>query len=327
MSFTIVEQAYPRVNRSELAVPGSSPQLFEKAASSAVDAVFLDLEDAVAPDQKEAARRNVIQAINEIDWGGKALSVRINGLDTQYMYKDVVEVLEQAGDRLDLIMIPKVGTAADVYAVDMLVTQVEQAKKRTKRIGFELIIETALGMANIHEICKASKRLESLHFGVADYAASTRARTTMIGGPNPDYAVLTDKAEDGSRQVHWGDMWHYAIARMVVAARATGLRPVDGPFGDFSDPDGYRAQANRAAVLGCEGKWAIHPSQVSLANELMGPPAKEVDRALRVLAAMEQARKEGKGAVSLDGRLIDIASIKQAEGIVAKADQIAAAGA
>ena len=326
MSFTIVEQAYPRVNRSELAVPGSSPQLFEKAAASAVDAVFLDLEDAVAPDQKEAARRNVIQAINEIDWGGKALSVRINGLDTQYMYKDVVEVLEQAGDRLDLIMIPKVGTAADVYAVDMLVTQVEQAKKRAKRIGFELIIETALGMANIHAICQASKRLESLHFGVADYAASTRARTTGIGGVNPDYAVLTDKAADGAREVHWGDMWHYAIARMVVAARANGLRPIDGPFGDFADPDGFRAQARRAAVLGCEGKWAIHPSQVALANEVFTPPAKEVDRARRILVAMEQATREGKGAVSLDGRLIDIASIRQAEALVATADRIAAAG-
>ena len=243
MSFTIVEQATPRVNRSELAVPGTSPQLFEKAAKSAADVIFLDLEDAVAPDKKDEARRNVIQAINEIDWGQKTLSVRINGLDTQWMYRDVVDVLEQAGDRLDLIMIPKVGTAADVYAVDMLVTQVEQAKSRKKRIGFELIIEIALGMANIHEIARASKRLESLHFGVADYAASTRARPTGIGGPNPDYAVLTDKSDDGAeRQLHWGDMWHYAIARMVVAARANGLRPVDGPFGDFSDPDGYRAQ-------------------------------------------------------------------------------------
>ena len=326
MSFTIVEQAQPRLNRSELAVPGSSPQLFEKAAASGVDVVFLDLEDAVAPDQKAAARRNIIQAINAIDWGGEPLAVRINGLDTQYMYRDVVEVLEQAGNRLDLIMIPKVGTAADVYAVDMLVTQVEAAKGRQKRLGFELIIETALGMANIHEIAKASRRNESLHFGVADYAASTRARTTGIGGVNPDYAVLTDKAEDGTRDVHWGDMWHYAIARMVVAARANGLRPIDGPFGDFADPDGFRAQARRAAVLGCEGKWAIHPSQVALANEVFTPPAKEVERARRILVAMEQATKEGKGAVSLDGRLIDIASIRQAEALVATADRIAAAG-
>jgi malyl-CoA/(S)-citramalyl-CoA lyase len=327
MSFKIVEQCTPRLNRSELAVPGSSPQLFEKAAKGDADVVFLDLEDAVAPDQKEQARKNVIQAIGDLDWGTKVLSVRINGLDTHYMYRDVVDVLEQAGDRLDVIMIPKVGTAADVYALDMLVTQVEAAKGRKKRVGFELLIETALGMANVHEIATASPRNESLHFGVADYAASTRARTTMIGGPNADYAVLTDKAGDGSRDTHWGDMWHYAIARMVVAARAAGLRPIDGPFGDFSDADGFRAQARRAAVLGCEGKWAIHPSQATLANEVMAPPAKEVERARKVLAAMEQARKDGKGAVSLDGRLIDIASIKQAEGIVAKADMIAKAAA
>ena len=328
MSFTIVEQCQPRLNRSELAVPGSSPQMFEKAAKSAVDVIFLDLEDAVAPDQKDSARKNIIQGLNDLDWGTKIVSVRINGLDTQYMYRDVVDVLEQAGDRIDLIMIPKVGTAADVYAVDMLVTQVEAAKARKKRIGFELIIETALGMANIHEIAKASKRNESLHFGVADYAASTRARTTGIGGPNPDYAVLTDKTEDGGpRDLHWGDMWHYAIARMVVAARANGLRPIDGPFGDFADDDGYRAQARRSAVLGCEGKWAIHPKQVGLANEIFTPPAKEVDRARRILAAMEQASKEGKGAVSLDGRLIDIASIRQAEALVKTADRIAAAGA
>jgi malyl-CoA/(S)-citramalyl-CoA lyase len=327
MSFTLVEQAPARLNRSELAVPGSSPQMFEKAAASAVDVIFLDLEDAVAPDKKEEARKNIVQAINDLDWGTKTLSVRINGLDTHYMYRDVVDVIEQTGDRLDLIMIPKVGTAADVYAVDMLVTQVEQAKGRKKRIGFELIIETALGMANIHEIAKASKRNESLHFGVADYAASTRARTTVIGGPNQDYAVLTDKAEDGTRETHWGDMWHYAIARMVVAARANGLRPVDGPFGDFGDQDGYRAQARRAAVLGCEGKWAIHPSQIGLANEVFTPPAKEIDRARRILEAMEQAKREGRGAVSLDGRLIDIASIRQAEALVATADRIAQAGA
>ena len=323
MSFTIVEQATPRLNRSELAVPGSNPKLFEKAATSDVDVVFLDLEDAVAPDEKEQARKNVIEAINDIDWGNKTLSVRINGLDTHYMYRDVVDVLEQTGERLDMFMIPKVGTAADVYAVDMLTSQVEAAVERKKRIGFELIIEIALGMANVDEIAAASKRNESLHFGVADYAASTRARTTVIGGPNPMYGVLTDKDGDAPRDYHWGDMWHYAISRMVVAARANGLRPVDGPFGDFSDPDGYKAQANRAAVLGCEGKWAIHPSQIALANEVFSPSEAEVDRARRILAAMDQAQKEGKGAVSLDGRLIDIASIKQAENLVQKAQQIA----
>ncbi|WP_158043837.1 HpcH/HpaI aldolase/citrate lyase family protein [Skermanella pratensis] len=323
MSFKIVEQAPARLNRSELAVPGSSPKLFEKAAKSAADVVFLDLEDAVAPDDKPQARKNIVEAINDIDWGDKTLSVRINGLDTHYMYRDVVEVLEQCGDRLDLIMIPKVGTAADVYAVDMLVTQIEAAKGRKKRIGFELIIETALGMANIDEIATASRRNESLHFGVADYAASTKAQTTGIGGPNPSYGVLTDKDGDKPRDYHWGDMWHYATARMVVAARAAGLRPVDGPFGDFSDADGYKAQGRRAAVLGCEGKWAIHPSQIPLANEVFSPSEAEITKAKRILEAMEQAQKEGRGAVALDGRLIDIASIRQAEVMVKKAEQIA----
>jgi len=324
MSFTIVEQCTARLNRSEFAVPGSNTTFLEKATKSKADVVFLDLEDAVAPDDKPQARKNIIAALNDLDWGGRTLSVRINGLDTHYMYRDVVDVIEKAGDKLDMIMIPKVGTAADVYAVDMLVTQVEAAKKLKKRIGFELIIETALGMANIMEIAGASPRNESLHFGVADYAASTKARTTVIGGPNPDYHVLTDADKKGKREVHWGDMWHYPIAQLVVAARAHGLRPIDGPFGDFSDPDGYTAQAKRAATLGCEGKWAIHPSQIDLANTLFSPSEAEVTKAKRILDAMAKAQKEGKGAVALDGRLIDIASIKQAQVMVEKAEQIKA---
>ena len=324
MSFLAVEPAPARLNRSELAVPGSQPRLFEKAAKSAADVVFLDLEDAVAPNDKIQSRQNIIQAIGDIDWGSKTLSVRINGLDTHYMYRDVVEVLENCSERLDLIMIPKVGTAADVYAVDMLVTQIETAKGRKKRLGFELIIETALGMQNIHEIAAASKRNESLHFGVADYAASTKARTTSIGGANADYAVLTEPLENGTRETHWGDMWHYAISRLVVAARANGLRPVDGPFGNFSDAQAFKAASRRAAVLGCEGKWAIHPSQISLANEVMSPSDADVDRARKIIAAMKVAAAEGKGAVSLDGRLIDYASIRQAEVLVQKAAQIAA---
>ena len=323
MSFAIIEQAPARLNRSELAVPGSQPQMFERAAASASDIVFLDLEDAVAPDDKEKARKNIIEAIGDIDWGDKTLSVRINGLDTHYMYRDVVDVLEQASDRLDLIMIPKVGTASDVYAVDMLCSQIEAGRGRKKRIGFELIIETAIGMQNIAFIAAASKRNESLHFGVADYAASTRARTTSIGGANPDYAVLTGSVDDASRQTHWGDMWHYAISRLVVTARANGLRPVDGPFGNFSDPDAFKAAGRRAAALGCEGKWAIHPSQISIANEVMSPSEVEVKRARRILEAMKEAEQSGKGAVALDGRLIDYASIRQAQVLVQKAEQIA----
>jgi malyl-CoA/(S)-citramalyl-CoA lyase len=323
MSFFIVEQAPARLNRSELAVPGSQPVLFAKAAKSAADVIFLDLEDAVAPEDKPQARKNVIAAIGDIDWGMKTLSVRINGLDTSFMYRDVVDILEQCSDRLDLLMIPKVGTAADVYALDMLCTQIEGARNRGKRVGFELIIETALGMENIGAIAGASKRNESLHFGVADFAASTRARTTAIGGANADYAILTEPDQQGRRELHWNDLWHYALARIVVASRANGLRPIDGPFGDFSDADGFRAAARRAAALGCEGKWAIHPSQVEIANDTMSPSDAELVRARRILAAMDAAAKAGRGAVSLDGKLIDYASIRQAEVLVRKADQIA----
>jgi len=324
MSFSIVEQCTPRLNRSELAVPGSNPTFLEKAATSSADVIFLDLEDAVAPDDKEQARKNIIVALNDLDWGGRTLSVRINGLDTHYMYRDVVDLMEQAGDKLDMIMIPKAGTPEDIYALDMLVTQIEDAKGYKKRIGFEMIIETALGMENVHEIAGASARNESLHFGVADYAASTKARTTVIGGPYRDYAVLTDPDESGNRDVHWGDMWHYAVSRMVVAARAHGLRPIDGPFGDFSDPAGYNANAQRSAALGCEGKWAIHPSQVELANATFTPSEEEVTKARRIIEAMEEAQREGRGAVALDGRLIDIASIRQAEVVVKKAEEIIA---
>jgi malyl-CoA/(S)-citramalyl-CoA lyase len=318
MSFTTIAQAPARLHRSELAVPGSNPALFGKAAASAADVIFLDVEDAVAPDDKERARRNIIQGLNEIDWGTKTMMVRINGLDTHYMYRDVVDIVE-ACERLDMILIPKVGVAADVYALDMLVTQIETAKRRTKRIGFEVLIETALGMANVEAIAQASPRLEAMSFGVADYAASTRARTTVIGGVHPDSGVLADAAAGADRAYYWTDPWHAAQTRMLVACRAYGLRPIDGPFGDFGDPDGFRSAARRVAVLGYEGKWAIHPSQIALANEVFTPTAAEVERAQRILAAMETAAREGRGAVSLDGRLIDIASIRMAESLLGKA--------
>jgi malyl-CoA/(S)-citramalyl-CoA lyase len=301
MSHTRYEPARQRLQRSELAVPGSNPGMMEKAAQSEADYVFLDVEDAVAPDEKERARKNIIQALNEIDWKGKTISVRINGIDTHYMYRDVVDIVEQAGHKLDTILIPKAGVAADVYLVDAMVTQIEMAKGLTNRIGLEALIETALGMANVEAIATSSRRLEALHFGVADYAASCRARTVNIGGLNPDYP---------------GDQWHAALSRMVVACRAYGLRAIDGPFGDFNDPDGYILGAKRAAALGYEGKWAIHPSQIALANQVMSPPEKEVTRAKRVLEALKEAAAAGMGAAQLDGRMIDAASARMAENIV-----------
>jgi len=300
------------VQRSELAVPASNPGMIEKALTSDADYVFLDLEDAVAPDDKPQARKNAIEALNSLDWkaAGKTVSVRINGLDTHYMYRDVVDVVEQAGAHLDTILVPKVGVAADLYAVDMMVTQIEEATGIEHRIGLEALIETAIGMANVESIAKArGKRLEAMHFGVADYAASNRARTVNIGGLNPDYP---------------GDQWHAAISRMTVACRAHGLRPIDGPFGDFKDPDGYVLAAKRGAALGIEGKWAIHPAQIELANQVFSPPPAEIEKARRILEELEKAAREGRGAASLDGKMIDAASARMAENVVRTADAIAA---
>ena len=323
MSFTSIERRAPlRLYRSKLFVPGSRPALFEKAAAGPADVVCLDLEDAVAPADKEIARDNIVQALNEVDWKGKTVTVRVNGLDTHYCYRDVLALVEKGGEALDAIMIPKVGVASDVYAIDMLITQASSFVGRKKKIGLEVIIETVLGLTNIDAIAGASERLESLHFGSADYAASQGMRTTNIGGGNADYVMLTDAAGEGARQRHWNDLWHFPLFRMVQAARAHGLMAIDGPFGDYSDPDGFRVQSMRTAILGCEGKWAIHPSQVALANEIYTPPAREVERAEAILAAMREAQENGFGAVALKGVLIDAASIRQAQGIVKQMQMI-----
>ena len=309
MSHHQITEARRRLQRSELAVPGSRPELFEKAAASRADYVFLDLEDAVAPDEKEAARRNVIEALRDVDWRGsnKTVSVRVNGLDTHYMYRDLIDVVEQAGACLDTVLVPKVGVPGDVYTVDALLTQLEQAMGLSHRIGVEALIETALGMANVEAVAASSPRLEALHFGVADYAASCRARTISIGGLNPDYP---------------GDQWHSALSRMLVACRANGLRAIDGPFGDFGDPDGFIAGARRAAALGYDGKWAIHPSQIDPANDVFTPPEAEVDKARRELQALEEAAAAGRGAAQLDGRMIDAASARMARNVVETAEAI-----
>jgi len=303
MSHQFYKPAKSRLQRSELAVPGSSPKMFEKALKSEADYIFLDLEDAVSPNDKILARANVIKALNEMNWreNGKTISVRINSLDTHYMYSDLVEIVEQAGENVDTILIPKAGTASDVYMVDCLLTQIETNKNLKNKIGIECLIETALGMSNIKEIAKSSERLEALHFGVADYAASLRARTVVIGGLNPDYP---------------GDQWHHGLSELVMTCRAYGLRAIDGPFGDFNDPDAYVAAAKRGAAIGIEGKWAIHPSQIELANKVFSPPETEVNKAKRILVELDKAAKEGKGAAQLDGRMIDAASARMAENVV-----------
>ena len=303
MSFKYYKPARSRLQRSELAVPGSSPEMFEKALKSKADYIFLDLEDAVSPMDKVTARQNVIKALKDINWreSGKTISVRINSPDTHYMYKDIIDIVEEVGDKLDTILLPKAGTASDVYMIDCLLTQIETNKKLKNKIGIECLIETALGMSNIKEIAKSSERLEALHFGVADYAASLRARTVVIGGLNPDYP---------------GDQWHHGLSQLVMTCRAYGLRAIDGPFGDFNDPDAYVEAAKRGAAIGIEGKWAIHPSQIELANKVFSPPSSEVTKAKRILEELDKAAKAGKGAAQLDGRMIDAASARMAENIV-----------
>ena len=314
MSFLIQPTPPARPNRCQLFGPGSRPAIFEKMAASAADVINLDLEDSVAPDDKAQARRNIIAASHDADWGTKTLSVRINSLDTPYWHRDVIEVLGEGSDRIDLLMIPKVGTAADLYAVDALVTAVEKERGR-KPVGFELIIESAAGISNVHEIARGSPRLQAMSLGAADFAASMGMATTGIGGTQPYYML-----HEGQR--HYSDPWHWAQAAIVAACRTHGLLPVDGPFGDFSDDDGYRAQALRSATLGMVGKWAIHPRQVALANEVFTPSPEAVTEAREILAAMEQAKAEGSGATVYKGRLVDIASIRQAEVIVRQSEMI-----
>ncbi len=297
-----------RIHRSELAVPAIRPELFAKAAAGAADAVFLDLEDSVPEAQKAEARQNAVAALRGVEWGRKLLAVRVNGMDTPHFHRDVIALLE-AGERLDVIMIPKVGDAREVFAADLLCSGVEAGAGRARRVGLGLVIETAKGLSQVEAIAGASPRAESLHLGVADLAASLGMRTTAIGG------LVADYAGPGGLL----DPWHFALARVVAAARAAGLRPIDGPYGDFRDAAGLEAAARRSRAMGAEGKMAIHPGQVAAINAAFTPAEAEVAQARRILAAMEDARRQGRAAVALDGRMLDIASIRQAEAVVAKA--------
>ena len=298
-----------RLQRSELAVPGSSPKFFEKAYNSNADCILLDLEDAISPNDKVTARKNVITALNEINWKkkNKTISVRINGLDTSYIEEDITNILEKAGNKIDTILIPKIETKNDVYIIDNLITKKEKENKLINKIGIECLIETALAMINIKEIVTSSNRLESLHFGPGDYAASIRSRTTVIGGLNPDYP---------------GDQWHYALSKLVLTCRAYGLRAIDGAFDDLNDSSSYIASAKRAAAMGLEGKWAIHPSQIDLANEVFSPTKIEVNRSIKILEEINKISKVGKGVAQLDGRMIDAASARMAKNIVSIYDLI-----
>lgn len=323
MSLTVHPQRTNRLLRSELAVPGSQPRLFEKAARSAADAVYIDLEDAVAPGDKAHARRNAIAALNELDWGDKTVEVRVNGLDTPHMFRDVIDIVSSC-PRLDLLIVPKIGVAADVYAVDVLLSQIEQESGRARRVGVVALIESALGVSNLEAIAQSSARLEGMTFGSGDFAASTRMRTTGIGGLSADYAVLGDRQPDGARALVQADPWHAVHSRLIIACRAYGLRPLDGPYADFGDGAGFAVAARRAAALGFEGKMCIHPSQLEVVNAIFSPSEAEVAEARRIVEAMQEAAASGRGAVQLDARMIDLVNIRMAEQLIGKAAAIAA---
>ncbi len=304
-----------RLQRSELAVPATSVPFFEKAARGPADSIFLDLEDAVAPSRRAEARDNAVRALNEVDWGRKVMSVRVNGLTTPWAISDIIAVARCP--RLDMILLPKVETAGDVEFLDRLLTGLELERPRERPLGIEILIETTRGLANVEAIAAASPRLEGIIFGVGDYSIELENFDTVFGEPNPDYAVLGRSGTDGGR--HLNDQWHFALARIANACRAYGLRPIDGPYANYGDADGYRASATRARALGFEGKWAIHPSQVALANEVFSPSTGQIAWARNIAARMEAEAARGSGAVGLDGVLIDRAHVKLAEKILQRA--------
>jgi malyl-CoA/(S)-citramalyl-CoA lyase len=323
MSFVIPRRARFRLSRSVMYAVAHQADSIESAAASDADVVLFELEDAVPVDAKAEARSNVIAALGDLDWSDKTITVRVNALDSPFTYLDVIALLEApTAGVIDSLFLPKAGSAADVYALDVLVTQVERNVGRPEPVGFDVMIESTQGLTNVTEIAAASDRVESLQFGSFDYANSARMATTIVGGPHPDYVVPT--AEGGS---HWNDPYHFPIAQIVAAARAAGVRPIDGPYlADLqeldADPEGFAASARRGRVLGCEGKQVVTATQVSLANEIFSPTTAEIDRSLAVVAAAEQVN--ANGIIALDGQNIDQATVHAARDALAKADAIAA---
>ncbi len=292
-------QPKARPRRSCLAVPGSSPKMLAKAPGLPADEVFLDLEDSVAPGEKEAARGNVINALREHDWGDKTVVVRINAIDTHWAYRDVIEVVEAAGEQLDCIMIPKVQAPGEVEFVDHLLRMIEETKGFDHQIGIEAQIENGPGLTLIDEIAHASDRLETLIFGPGDMAAALGMRSLTVGEILPDYP---------------GDHWHWVLMRILVAARTAGLQAIDGPYAKIHDAEGYRQVARRSQLLGYDGKWVLHPAQIDIANEVYAPTQEEFERAEDILAAYRRATEvDARGAVMFGDEMIDEASRKMAE--------------
>jgi len=288
-----------RLRRSVLSVPGSSDKMILKGLELPADEIMLDLEDGVALEEKEGARSRIIGALNNHDWGDRVRAYRINGLDTPFAYRDIIDVVEQAGEGIDVIVIPKVEKAADVQFVALLLSQIEMNVGLKKPIGLEASIETALGMLNVKEIAFASPRLETLVFGIADYGASLTMPSSGVSGHG-------DAEED---IIH---RWHFPLSRMVMAAKAAGLAAIDAPFGDFKDETGLKKSCQQAASLGYDGKWAIHPAQLDTINETFTPSAEDISRARIILKAYEEVKASGEGATALDGKMVDAASVRLA---------------
>ena len=293
-----------RPRRSELATPASNEHMCEVAARSGADLVFLDLEDACAPSAKEAARATAVAALTELDWGRTIRAIRINGLDTQWCHGDIIELVTGARDRLDVIIVPKVLTARDVWWVDVLLTQLEDGLGLTHRIALEVLIEEAEGLLNAQEIARASDRVEAIIFGAGDLSASLRARVDGNFQPTGDYP---------------GDYWHAVRVQVLAAARAAGIAAIDAPYPGYRDEDGYRRAATHASLLGFDGKWAIHPGQVAIANEVFTPTAEEVAEANAITDDYRRAESEGVGAVGRDGKLVDAALMRHAANVLRRA--------
>lgn len=300
-----------RLRRSQLAVPGSNVRMIGQAAASTADQVFLDLEDSVAPSQKEDARRNVAEALKTLDWAGKVVGVRVNGLDTGLAYRDIIQVVESGGERLDTVILPKVGRPEDICFVDTLLTQIEQRMGLNRRIGIEALIETAEGLVNVEKVVYASRRLETIIFGPADFAASVGVPSLNIGAQPLDYP---------------GHLWHFPMVRIVAAAKAAGLQAIDGPFGAYQDLEGLRRVAQMARALGYDGKWAVHPAQIEVIHEVFTPSEEQVKQAMAFAEHYRHlANGDGRGVAALGGQMVDEASLRMAQELLRRADMVESA--
>jgi citrate lyase beta subunit len=293
-----------RIERSVLSMPGSNWRMIEKGVASDADVAIIDLEDAVAPAAKTEARQNVVRAARELDWRGKPRTFRMNALDTPYFYRDLIDIVEAAGDAIDLIVVPKVNRPEDLHVVDVLLTQIEAGQGLNRRVGLEAQIETAEGLVNCDAIARFRARLEALIFGPGDYAASVRMPSSSIGA--------LDEWDD----LYPGHRFQYVMHKILAAARAAGLRVIDGPYGNFRDPDGHRQSCLIARAMGYDGKWCIHPAQIETTNQIFSPSGEEIDWARRVIDAYDEAYRSGLGAVALDNKMIDAANIRMARNTV-----------